>query len=282
MEVQQRLQEQRLANWRQTASTRIAGPAEAPALIDRVGVATLYPVSPEVPNLYHAYIGDATASTQSTWDSPSGEVYGWRWTLGRQGVAFYSAVVRGRPTWVSWPLLPAMLRLRGELRSPAELYSAGQLSAAAHRVAEALDRAGGVLSTADLRREAGFPTGKEQRAAYLKAIDELDTRLLLAKVFAPDDADTDMRHALVRVLYAGPVGAAEGLTRDYAYAALLTAYLPWAVYALPAVLARHLKLPEAELRAGLERLVADGRAARAALPGVKGHCYLWTATATGA
>ena len=40
------------------------------------------------------------------WDSPAGEVYVWRWALGRKEVAFYSAIVRKRPTWVSWTLLP--------------------------------------------------------------------------------------------------------------------------------------------------------------------------------
>jgi hypothetical protein len=53
----QALTQRRLANWRQTPETRIAGDEEAPELIDRLGIITLYPASPEVPNLYHAYIG---------------------------------------------------------------------------------------------------------------------------------------------------------------------------------------------------------------------------------
>ena len=48
-----------------------------------------------------------------------------------------------------------------------------------------------------------------------------------------------------------------------------------AVYAVPAVLAKHLKLPEAELRAGLDRLVGAGRVTTLALPEQKGMCYLW-------
>jgi hypothetical protein len=55
----------------------------------------------------------------------------------------------------------------------------------------------------------------------------------------------------------------------------LTTYLPAAVYAVPAILAKHLKLPEAELRAGLDRLVEAGQATTLTLPDQKGLCYLW-------
>ena len=254
---EQALRARRLERWGQTPGTRIGGPEGAVALIERVGVATLFPASAEVPNLYHAYMGDPEARTDSGHDSPSGEVYGWRWALGRREAAFYTAIVRNRPTWVGWALLPAVLRLRGELRGAPELHEAGELSGNALRVAQALEAAGGVLSTGELRREAGFPTGKDQRAAYLKAVEELDTRLLLAKVFAAGAA------------------AAERLTREEALARVLAVYLPPAVYAVPAVLAKDLRLPEAELRAGLGRLVEAGRAVEVELSGQKGTCYVW-------
>jgi hypothetical protein len=267
------LQTRRREHWCQTPQTRIPDPDAAVRLIERVGIATLFPASPEVPNLFHAYVGDPGAQTSSQWDSPSGHVYGWRWALGRREAAFYSVLVRGRPTWISWALFPAMLRLCGELRTPDELYDAGELSGDAYRIAQALDAAGGVLSTGDLRRQAGFPTGKSQRAAYLKAVDELDNRLLLAKVFSADD--DDMRHALVRARYPEHVAVAEKMPRVDALDAFLTTYLPAAVYAVPTVLAKHLKLPEAELRAGLDRLADAGRVATLALPEQKGMCYLW-------
>lgn len=268
------LRERRRRNWRQTPDTRLAGSEEGARLIERLGVVTLFPASPEIANLFHAYVGDPDARTDSGHDSPSGEVYGWRWALGRAEAAFYSALVRDRPTWVSWDLLPAILRLRGESRLPEELHEAGEVSEGARRIAAALAGAGGVLSTGELRRAAGFPTGKAERAAYLRAVAELDSRLLLAKVFSPDDLD--MRHALVRARYPEAVARAARLTRDEALDRFLAAYLPPAAYAAPATLARHLKLPEAELRAGLDRLVTAGRATAAALPGHKGACYIWT------
>lgn len=273
IEIGERERQRRQAAWSQTPERRISGPAEGRAMIDRLGLVTHYPVSPEIPNLFHAFMGDPDAQVDSGHDSPSGEVYSWRWTLGGQEAAFYATVVRNRPTWVSWRLLPAVLRLRGELRSAEELYDAGEISDNARRIAEALEDAGDAMATGDLRREAGFPTGKEQRAAYLKALDELDRRLLVAKVFSA--GSTDMSHTLVRVRYPEALGAAEQLTRDEALMQLLQPYLPAAVYVVPATLARHLGLSESELRAALDRFVANGALASATLNGQRGQCYVW-------
>ena len=84
--------QQRLQNWCQTPVTRLPGDHMAPAFIERVGVATLYPASPEIPNLFWAYVGDPNARTDSGWDTPSGEVYSWRWKVGRKSAAFYTTL----------------------------------------------------------------------------------------------------------------------------------------------------------------------------------------------
>jgi hypothetical protein len=266
--------QRRLVNWRQTPETRIAGDVDAPELIDQLGIITLYPASPEIPNLYHAYMGDHNAKTEAKWDSPSGIVYSWRWTLGRREAGFYAVLVRKRPTFVSWRLLPAVLRLCADLRMPDELYDSGVISLAAYRITQALEAAGGALTTGELRAAASFPAGREQRAAYLKAVEELDTRLLLAKFFTPGDEDA--HHALLYLRYREYVDAAERLTREEALNQLLRVYLPNAVYAAPSILARHLRLEEAELCAGLDRLVEGGRVDKHTLPGYKGECYVWT------
>jgi hypothetical protein len=263
---------QRLVNWGQAAQTRVPDPDAAAKLVERLGIATLYPVSPELPDLFRAYTGDPEAKTDAHWDSPSGQVYTWRWELGRREAAFYTAIVRGRPTLVSWPLLPAVLRLRGDARSPEQLYAEGLLSEGANRIARALQHEGGVLGTGELRRAAGFPIGKDQRAAFLKAIAELDNRLLLAKVFSRDDQD--MRHALTAIRYPEAAQAARTLEPDEAIDAVLNAYLLPARYALPVPLSKHLGLELAVLRGGLERLVGDGRAEATTVPGL-GQCYVY-------
>ena len=60
-----------------------------------------------------------------------GEVYGWRWGIGRPAAASYTTFVMRRPTWVSWDLLPAVLRLRAPCSTPDELHGAGAISAGA-------------------------------------------------------------------------------------------------------------------------------------------------------
>jgi len=268
------LRSRRLAQWGQTPQARTPDPDAATRLIARVGLATLYPTTPELPNLLHAYTGDPTTEVASEWDSPSGHIYTWRWELGRREAAFYTTLVRKRPTLVNWPLLPAILRLFGELRAIDEVYDTGGISKEAYRVAHALTNApNATLSTGELREAAGFPAG--QRGPYLKAVEELDTRLLLAKVFSPDDEE--MRHTLVADRYPQHARAADKLTRDEAFDALMAVYLPSAVYAQPVPLARHLHLPESDVRASLERLVGQGHARRVALPNQKGACYVWLA-----
>src|SRR5579883_87333 len=151
----QALSLRRRERWAQTPQTRTPTPEAAIPLIERLGVVTLYPLSPELPDLLHAYVGnDTERAVLPSWDSPMGDVYTWRWTLGRQSAAFYSAFLRGRPTWVSWALLPAVLRLRGELRTPDELYDARVISADAYRIAHVLDEASEPLPTGELRQRA--------------------------------------------------------------------------------------------------------------------------------
>lgn len=251
----------RLARWRQTPGGRVPDPAAATAFINHAGFVTLYGVSPEVPDLFHAYTGDPLTKPEESWDSPSGHVYGWRWDLGRSRAAFYTPWVRGKPTWVSWELLPAVLRLRADLRSSREL--AGSISADALRVLEALEDTGGELRTGDLRQIAGFPIGRSERAAYLKAVDELEARMVLAKTFSQHDLD--MRHSLVRERYAEHVSAACELDEAGAMDRLVTVYLALAVYALPDVLARHLRVPPGDLTAAFDRLVMRGSAERVPL-----------------
>jgi hypothetical protein len=263
----------RLTAWRQTESARIPDSSAAGEFIDLVGFATLYPVSSEIPNLYHAYMGDPTAATDSRHDSPSGHVYTWRWELGGRGAAFYSSIVRKRPTWVSWEILPSALRLFAEPRTPDELWDLGVISKEAYQVAHALDGSEEPLTTAELRRAADFPTGTDQREADLKAVEELETRLLLAKVFIGDG--TEMGHALVANRYRKESEEADRLTHEEALDRFLSQYLFPAAYVEPFTLARHLKLPEDQLLPALERMVRCGKAHRLDHAEEKLPLYAW-------
>lgn len=265
----------RLEHWNQTPETRIPDAESAGKLIDRVGLATVYPASSEVANLFHAHVGDPQAKTEPTWDSPSGFVYGWRWALGRKKAAFYGTVVRKRPTFVSWPLLPAVLRLIAELRTPDELYDFGVISTDAYRIAQVLENAPSPVGTGDLRDAAGFPTGKEQRAAYHRALGELESRLLITSEFMEDEEGIK-HHGLIFVRHRDHVEAAERMSREEALDSLLLSYLSEAVYVLPATLAKHLRLSSTEVTESITRLLDEGRIQPTYMPGSKAACYVWS------
>ena len=291
------LRAQRLTNWRQTAETKLAGPDDGATLIESRGLTTLFPVSPEAPDLYHAYVGDPDRGTEMKWDSPSGEVYTWRWVLGRREVACYTNMVKKRPTWIAWDLLPAMLRLLSDFRMPDELLHLGVITPEAYRLAQALEEAERPLSTAELRAAGRFPNGREQRAAYQKALAELDARMLLTRVFPVDaraasdpapaaSAESEsgdegegemvgMGHTLFSVSYRAQVEAAERLTREQALDQLLTRYLPGAVWAATKPLARALGLPQPELDAALTRLADVGQTRPLTLKEIAGPAWLW-------
>lgn len=256
----ERLLEKRRLLWRQVPDGNVPDPEAARAFIDQVGVCTLYPASSEFPNLFHAHAGDPDAKTSSSWDSPSGRVYCWRWALGKAQAAFYGSVVARKPTWVSWEALPCLLGALMERRDLEAVYRAGELSLEARRVAQAYADGETVLSTKELRARAGFPTGKENRAAYLRAVDELESRLLLAKAFPAEEGEDDMAHAWVPAAYPEAVAKARAMKPDDAFAELLGRVLPWAVFLDPKVVARHLRVDLARVHAAGETLAQNGKA----------------------
>jgi hypothetical protein len=271
---QEKLIALREQNWGQGDDTHIKSGEEAKPFIERVGISTLYPVSPEVPNLYEAYIGKTPVAAFKGWDTPVGEVYTWRWKLGKTNAAFYSAIVKKRPTWVSWELVPALFRIRREQNDPEYLYQQGKLSVGAYRIVKALENTSeGVLSTKALRREAGFPIGKTERTEYLKAVEELDSRLLLAKVFSEDPTEENMSHALTALRYPDLIEQAANMSEAEALEQLLELYLPNAVFCAPKELAKHLAISEKSLIERLNAWEKKGRLGKVKLVGYKGECY---------
>jgi hypothetical protein len=255
----ERLEARRRRAWCQDGERTVPDPEAARAFVDRVGIATLYAASPEIPSLYQAHMSDPKPPTFASWDSPSGHVYTWRWALGNAHAAFYGAVVAKKPTWVAFDLLPALLGGLADRRTPRELFEAGELSSDALRVAEAFVGSGGILATAELRDRAGFPKGKENRAAYLKAVEELDARLMLAKRFTGEGEDA-MGHAWVRDHYAREWEAGAALDPTDALATVLDRVLVHAATLDPKVLARHLRVPPARMDAAFHLLADRDRA----------------------
>jgi hypothetical protein len=254
METADKLLAQRRKIWRQDGTRNLVDPVDAASFLKEVGVCTHYAVSPEFPNLLHAYVGDPSYKAEASWDSPAGQIYPWRWEMGRASAGFYGALVKHKPTWVSWDLLPLVLGAMRDRRDPEDLYQAGELSQHAVRLADALRSAGGPMATAQLRATCGFSVGKENRAAYLKGLEELEARLWVCKVFVADqaeEADTESRmsHVWVGLHTPDAVEASERMSPEDATAKLGAELL--ARYRLfdPKVVARALRLsPDLLLR----------------------------------
>jgi hypothetical protein len=238
------LEKHRLRNWRQDGNNNIPDPEAAIDFINLVGICPLYKASSEFPNLFQAYVGDANAKGDSGWDTPSGEVYTWRWKIGKTEKAFYAAIVDKKPTWVSWEMLPTCLASVMERRTPDELFDLGLISVNAHKIATVLDEAEGVLSTKELRKQAGFPTGKENRNAYLKAVGELETFLLLAKKMTLGEDSDDMSHALIPIFYRAQTDQALAMSQEDALRDLISNHIKFAAFVNPTVFAKSLKLPK--------------------------------------
>jgi hypothetical protein len=250
------LRRRRFRNWCQDGDCRIEDPEAAKPFIERVGVCTLFGASTEFPSLYQAHMGESSPPSFATWDSPSGYVYTWRWNLGKSDTAFYGSIVARKPTWVAYRLLAPLLGALMERRSVEELYEAGELSADALRVAKALEAAEEALVTKDLRDAAGFTKGKENRSAYLKAVEELENRLILCKRFTEGEGDEGMRHALVRKEYPEVMASGLALEPTSALTELLRPVLANAVYLDPKVVVRHLRISPDLVDRALEGLDA--------------------------
>lgn len=250
MTLEQLIAERR-RRWCQDGVHRVPDADAAREFIDRLGVVTVYAASPEVPNLLHAYVSDPDYKSEPSHDSPGGDVYTWRWSLGRQEAAWYGLWVAKKPTYVAWPLLPAVLGAVMERRDPEEMYRAGELSQDAYRIAAALRGADGSLSTAELRTAAGYPTGKEHRAAYLKGLEELELAMWVAKTFR---GEGEMCHAWVGNAYPDAVSASREMRPEAAVAMIARHLLPAYGFIEPKVLARHLRLPETVLAQALSEV----------------------------
>jgi hypothetical protein len=84
-----------------------------------------------------------------------------------------------------------------------------------------------------------------------------------------------MYYVVVSTRYPEHVEAADRVTGADTFNQVLTTYLPNAVYAVQLRLAKHLRVPEGEVHAGLERLFAPGIVGKLALSTEKTPCYVW-------
>jgi hypothetical protein len=252
------LKTRRASHWRQDGVHNLPDPKAAASFLKQVHMCPVYPCSSEFPNLLHAYTGDPQTKVAASWDSASGHVYTWRWKLGQANAGFYSLLVAKKPTFVSWEALPAVFGVHFERLTVDELYDSGQLSPNALKIAQAFEGTRGILPTKELRNKADFPTGKEHRAAYGKAVEELEAKLMLAKVFEGAEDEEFMCHGWVETIYPDAVATALKQPPEKALTDVIALYLPSAVYLEPALFAKHFRVSKELLGSALEMACERG------------------------
>jgi hypothetical protein len=151
-------------------------------------------------------------------------MWGWKDELPLAKKLYYGVLLARKPTFVSMKLLPtfyATFGRAGESDDHVADVRAGRLSDVARRIIEYLAQ-NGETQTKRMRAELGI-TSKEGRAAYGKAIDDVQRLMHVARVRAVGEFREDYNYTydLFVRRYPETVRAAERLTSADATAALV-------------------------------------------------------------
>ncbi|MEA2660628.1 MAG: hypothetical protein QOH08_200 [Chloroflexota bacterium] len=186
-------------------------------------------------------LGFAFAFTLRTGDAPipacfdhlstsdEGRKWGWMWgwkdELAEEKKLYYGTLLARKPTFVSLKLLPTFYATFGRAGEPddhADDVRAGRLSDVGRRIIDFLAQ-NGETQTKRMRAELGI-TSKEGRAAYGKAIDEVQRLMYVARVRAVGEGREDYNYTYDLFLrrYPETVKAAERLSSADATASLVT------------------------------------------------------------
>jgi winged helix DNA-binding protein len=204
-------------------------------------------------------------STNDT-DRKWGWMWGWKDELPEEKRLYYGVLLARKPTFVSLKLLPTFYATFGRAGEPGDHMDdvrAGRLSDVARRIIEFL-AANGETQTKRMRAELGI-TSKEGRAAYAKAIDEVQRLMYVARVRAVGEFREDYNYTYDLFVHRYPetVRAAERISSADATLALLSRTLELAGAVTEKQLARLFEWDEAASRRAVERAERERRAVRA-------------------
>src|SRR5207302_2323347 len=166
-------------------------------------------------------------STNDT-DRKWGWMWPWKDELPEAKKLYYGVLLARKPTFVSMKLLPtfyATFGRAGEADDHVADVRAGRLSDVARRIIEFLAQ-NGETQTKRMRAELGI-TSKEGRAAYGKAIDDVQRLMYVARVRAVGEGREAYNYTydLFVRRYPETVGAAERMSSSEAMIALLSRLL---------------------------------------------------------
>lgn len=203
-----------------TRAHRVRNARDLVKLVDAVGFAFAFTLRTGDAPIPACFDHLSTNDTNRKWNW----MWGWKDELPEEKKLFYGVLLARKPTFVSMKLLPtfyATFGRAGEADDHVADVRGGRLSDVARRIIEFLAQ-NGETQTKRMRAELGI-TSKEGRAAYGKAIDDVQRLMYVARVRAVGEFRDDYNYTydLFVRRYPEAVKAAERLTSADATAALL-------------------------------------------------------------
>lgn len=227
------IERRRDRTFRRLPSLRVAGPQRAAQFLDQSGLASLFAYRQlNLPCLWVAVCGrrDPVFPQHSHHDPEVALAWNLKDQLPQAGTVFYGKLLRGKPTFVSWSLFPAIHRLFGPRTDHRTAFRAGLLSPAANAILAALHRHRPQETLAlKLATNLARPT---QRRTFDAAIAELQQTLHICMVEVRYDPFTYVWDLVAQRQAAGVRGARR-LGEDEAAVSVLRRYLAAVIAATP-------------------------------------------------
>src|SRR5437762_5710916 len=241
---------------------RVRNAAQLVALVDAVGFAFAFTLRTGDAPIPACFDHLSTNDTDRKWSW----MWGWKDELPEARKLYYGVLLARKPTFVSMRLLPvfyATFGRAGESDDHEADVRAGRLSDVARRIIEFLAQ-NGETQTKRMRAELGI-TSKEGRAAYGKAIDDVQRLMYVARVRAVGEGREAYNYTYDLFLrrYPETVKAAERLSSADATATLVARTLELAGAVTQKQLARLFDWDDAVTSRAIERAERERKAVRA-------------------
>jgi hypothetical protein len=236
--------------WQREESSRVETASAAERFIERAGFTfCMTDTRQPGPSLYIAVCGrrDARMPRNVQKDPESSLTWFLKDEIAQRGKVYYGKFLRGKATFIAPRLVPYFFAIWGVKKSQIKKL----LTPEAQAILKVLRREW-EMATSDLRKEAGI----ENRAAFLRAIDQLQRSMLVV----PAEVAYLPKFTYIWTLTEGrfPEQKSNHITRLEALTEIARCFLQNAGLTLPGELARILGLPRPEVGLANRALVKDG------------------------
>ncbi len=261
------LERERDYTFRRTLSRRVRGETSAVRFVEEVGFCTAFSRRVNVPCLWVAICGQRNPRMPAHTHHDYGIGLTWQLkdSLPEKKLVFYARVLRRLPTLISLEFVPSFYRLFAPLFDERETAPSGTavriplgaVSLAARGILDRL-RTHPSQSTAQLRMQAYCGERALRKAAFEKAIAELQQKFLVVRTEAQYDPKFTYIWDLFERQFPSAARAAARLSREEALDRILTRYFSVVRFARPADIHSLFGLHSFETHRALKRLVDAG------------------------